>query len=240
MVINMDIIKVSDKIFEQKPKYIGYESNIYEIDDILLKIFDTNDIEILKNKRNKLEILYSLDIDDIKPINLVEINGIIKGYSEKEKQGYHILDMFKESTSKKLEILKNIKQKLEILHKNNVIFGDISLNNILTDGKNICFCDLDNTKIGSFNFDVLNNCQRRYLHYLEADEYLDIYMLNLLTITYLKHIFQPNTLEYIKNYSLPFILNTKENRQIVENMIKLNHKEDIKPFIEHTKRYQLF
>lgn len=65
-------------------------------------------------------------------------------------------------------------------------------------------------------------------------------MLNLLTITYLKRIIIDNSLNYLRNNNLPFILDSKENRQIVESMIKLNQKEKVLPFIDHVKRYHLF
>lgn len=101
----MNIIKISDKILRQTPKYTGYESNIYEVDGVLLKIFKTYDLKTLKNKRDKIEIIHTLDIDDPKPIDLIEINGEFKGYSI-EKTDYHILDVFKGSKKEKLEILK--------------------------------------------------------------------------------------------------------------------------------------
>ena len=44
-------------------------------------------------------------------------------------------------------------------------------------------------------------------------------MFNLLTIAYLEKIFEPYTLNYLKNYTLPNILNTKENKEIIANKI---------------------
>lgn len=179
----MNIIKVSDSIYKTYPKHRGHESKIYEQDGILLKIFNTSNIEILKNKREKLEIISSLDIDDAKPIDLIEINNVIKGYTMLD-DGYKVLDIYKQRNRKKIETLKIIKNKLNILHQNNIIFGDLNPGNILTNGIKIHFCDLDNVKIGNLNFDALNVCQKRYLFNLDPDEYLDNYIFNLLAITY--------------------------------------------------------
>lgn len=236
----MDTIKVSDKILKEKPKYTGYESHIYELDGFLLKVFHTDEIAVLNNKQAKLEILHSLDIEDVKPIYLAEINGKIKGYFMEELSDYQVLDLFQEKDSNKLETLKIILEKLKVLHQNNIVFGDMNLNNILVKGDSICFCDLDNAKIDSFDFDVLNYCQQLYLKVFDSDKYLDNYLFNLLTISYLKKFILSSTPDYIRFYPLPFSINTKENRQIVKKMIKLDQKEAIEPFMEHTKRYHLF
>ena len=236
----MDIIQVKDTIYQTNPTYSGSESKIYQQDEILYKIFKTNNNTILKNKIRKLDILYSLAIEDITPLFLIEINNQIKGYATKNIIGATPLDVFQGNAKEKLQILKQILLKLNILHQHNIVFGDISTNNILIKNGAVYFCDYDNYKVENYYFDQTNYLEKIYLQELEGDSYLDNYMFNLLTIAYLEKIFEPYTLNYLRNYTLPNILNTKENKEIAYEMLSLKYPEKITPFIEHTKRYHLF
>lgn len=96
----MDIIQVKDTIYQTNPTYSGSESKIYQQDGILYKIFKTNNNTILKNKIRKLEILYSLAIEDMTPLFLIEINNQIKGYATKNIIGATPLDVFQGNAKK--------------------------------------------------------------------------------------------------------------------------------------------
>lgn len=235
----MNTILINDKIYSEKIFNEGFESKLYLKDGILYKIFKTEDKAILKNKIEKLEILKSYKIEDINPLELIQINGKIKGYTTLAFENSEPLDVFIHNKKEKLKILKIILEKLSILHQNHIIFGDISISNILVQGRQVHFCDYDNYKVENFDFDVISYLENVYLSKLEADEYLDIYMLNLLTVSYLNRIYEPYTLTYLKN-GLPIFLDTIQNRNSLQNMFLLENKEEITPFIEHTKRYHLF
>ncbi len=233
----MDIIKLnSDALNSFKYYSQGYESTIYENNGYLYKIFKTDDKDILKNKLNKLEILSELDTNDILPIALISIDNDIKGYLTKN-ENYRNLSYF-DNKKDKLKNLKIIREKLDKLHDNNIIFGDISIENILTNDINIKFCDLDNTKVNNYDFDVLNNIEKKYLKYLDADIYLDNYMYNMFVISYVCKVHPPYCEDFIyKAYKkgLPHLYDTNYNGEILEAMIKLKDKEKIKRFEERKK-----
>lgn len=235
----MNTILVSDKIYSEKIFNEGFESKLYLKEGILYKIFKTEDKSILKNKIEKLEILKSYKMEDINPLDFIQINGKIKGYTMLPFKDSKPLDIFLHNKKEKLRILKIILEKISILHQKHIIFGDINISNILIQNGQVHFCDYDNYKVENFNFDITNCLENIYLSKLEADEYLDLYMFNLLTISYLKRIYEPYTLIYLKN-GLPIYLDTIQNRNSLQNMFLLENKEEITPFIEHTKRYHLF
>lgn len=221
------------------PIYTGVESNIYKIDDYMVKIFKTNDLDVLNNKREKIELLSSLPIE-CKPILAIEKNGINIGYAMKqEKEFYRIADkLLLTKKSLKIEDLKKIKEALDKLHKYGIIYGDLSLNNILTDGENFYFCDLDNCYIDKYGFDMPNYNQQIYLKRVhEIDEKIDDFMFNILTIGYTYNIVLPCVLPYLRDYDIPFRFNNKENREIVNNMLFISdkNKDNLDLFINHVK-----
>lgn len=238
----MEKIDVNFDFSELNPVYIGYESNIYYIYNLLIKVFKTDNIDILKNKRKKIEILNSLPIE-CKPILAIEKNGVSIGYAMKEMKNFKTLDDKLLSTRKNLKIeeLKKIKLELERLHKLGIIYGDLGLRNILTDGDNFCFCDLDNCKINDYNFDMPNINQKLYLKRVqEIDEKLDDYMFNILTIGYIYNISLSHVLSYLRDYDIPFKFNTKENKDILNTMFFVSdkNKDDLDLFIDNVKTFK--
>lgn len=233
----MDTIKLNwDTLNSFKYYNQGYESIIYENNGYLYKIFKTDNKDVLKNKLNKLEILSELNTDDILPIALISIDNNIKGYLTKN-ENYRNLSYF-DKKKDKLKNLKIIKEKLDELHKNDIIFGDISIENILTNDNNIKFCDLDNAKVDKYSFDVLNNIEKEYLKHLDLDIYLDNYMYNMFLISYLYKVHLPYCRDYIyKAYKkgLPYLYDTNENGEILKAMIELKDKEKIKILEERKK-----
>ena len=235
----MEKIDVNFDFEELKPIYKGYESNIYYMYGLLIKIFKTNEIDILKNKRKKIEILNSLPIE-CKPILAVEKNGINIGYAMKEMKNFYTLDNKLLSTKKssKINDLKKIKIELDQLHKYGIIYGDLAFKNILTNGDNFCLCDLDNCKINDYNFDMTSFNQFLYLKRInEIDEKLDDYMFNILTIGYTYNIALSYVLSYLREHNIPFRFNNKENREILNNMFYISdeNKENLNLFINNVK-----
>lgn len=236
----MDIIKENNILKKYSIIDEGFESTIHKYDDaILLKRFKTTDKNILNNKINKLEILSNLeDVLNIKIIALVEENGIINSYLMENKKNYTKLSCLDDKKKNKIEILINLKEYLKNLNDNNIIYGDLNLENVLKNEKNqVCCCDLDNVKINNYDFDIKNNIMREYLISKKADMDFDSYMFNILTLSYLIKIPEIHIMTYLRNNSLPYILNTKENRKIVESMMSLEDKIYTEPLIDHIKRY---
>ena len=179
--------------------YYGYESQIYEFDAFnLMKIFKTNDEEILKNKLEKIILLSKLPVDFI-PIKLVYIDGKFQGYVYKHIEDYQPINCFEQKKSEKYDVLQKVKAKLEELHKYGIIYGDLHEANVLYNGNNVLLCDLDNVHLNSFTFDKTNTQIKHYIEMVKnIDERLDNFALNLLTICYYKNI----SYSYIFNYLL--------------------------------------
>lgn len=236
----MKTIELDNKIIENGQIYRGFESKIYKKGDILYKIFDkeTCNEEAIKNKVAKLELIKDLDINVTKPIDLVKKEDKIVGYTMKDYKEYRSLNSFDRNNKKKIENLKKVKEELEKLHDNGIIYGDLRLDNILEHDGSILFCDVDNVNIAGHDFDVTCYCQNKYIEKFGLDKNIDNYMLNVITITYLKRIMELYCVEYIKDHHLPFIIDNKENREIAENMIKMKKKE-MDLFINNTKKRYL-
>lgn len=233
----MEVIDFNEKIYKEKIKFKGYEANIYEIDNLLYKIFKTNNKDILINKEVKLELLGALNLIT-SPLALIYDNGVVKGYvmNDMTKLGYKTLNNLTFSKKNKKEIFENIKNKIEELHKFDIILGDINDNNILVKENDVCFCDLDNSKVFNFDFDTLSHNEDYYLNHLDGDEYLDYYMYNLLMICHLGHIHPPAVIDfYVSKGYLPRAIKTKENVEILEAMFHFD-KQKIKYF-NYKKRY---
>ena len=235
----MKKVRLDSDIFKgQVPKYTGCESNIYEYNGELIKIFETNNVHILYNKLLKLNILSELDSIDINPEKLIFLNGIFKGYSYKEKKDYSPINSLKIKRSEKIEILKMIKDKLEFYHNLGIIYGDLHQENILYNGKDIIFCDLDNVSINGFMFDKNNKYMEKYLTFIpNIDEKLDNYMLNLLTVSFYQKIEYSFILTYLQIDSmLSYKFNTKKNRQIVQDMVTLKYENFDELLIDNMKK----
>lgn len=81
--------------------------------------------------------------------------------------------------------LKNLKELLQRLNSQGIIYGDLSANNILVNRKTgkVKLCDIDNTQVDEYPID-LKNYILKYYSSGEAlvDENADMYMHNFLTL----------------------------------------------------------
>ena len=218
------------------PTYFGYESKIYRLDDnTLLKVFNDR-INYPRNKLKKLEILSQLDISENFFKSLVYVDGNFIGYTMEDltKKGYKILNCCEHSTNKKVEISKLIWQRLEELHELNIIYGDIRDANILYNGNDIIFCDMDNIKIEDCFFDIISAQNETYLHktHFKYDSF-DNYVFNKFFVGYYQKTYMPQVIYELENYNLEKRLNNDECRKIAHEMTFLDENYMGELFIDH-------
>ena len=233
-----EIYLTSKDISSSYEMYYGYESHIYKFDsDTVMKIFRTDDEDVLKNKRQKIILLSDLDVDFI-PIKLIYIDGIFKGYVYRNLADYSPINCLIQKKKEKYEILFKIYAKLEQLHKYGIIYGDLHQDNILYNGHDIVICDLDNSYINGLGFDTTNNHISRYIDFVKTiDNRLDNFAMNLLTVYYIQNISYAYIYDYlITEGRLKRPLNSKKNNEIIQEMICLKPDYSGELFIDNPRK----
>lgn len=229
----------------------GIESIIYYYDDngkiVLLKHFndeifiDDRFVPItqktLSNKEKKIEIIKSSPLfnNEVKILDKAYEDDKFKGYTL-EKSNLTVTSCFQKRKAK-IKILKELRNKIELFNQNGIFLGDIHEGNILTnkDGSEIQLCDLDNLRINDLDFDVVSVAVNRFNKKCSKKEFVDSYSFNLFTISLLEKIYAPHVLEHLKEHGLPRILNTKENREIMDSIINLDNSYQKKYLIDYMK-----
>lgn len=229
----------------------GMESIIYYyrcgLDIVFLKYFKKElqfsnhkkivNNETLNNKRRKIELIPEIKEfrDEIQILDLVyDENDNFIGYTMKIDE----LKTANKISNKKLkiEILKQLKQKVEMFNENDIYIGDFNPKNIVITDNGIKLCDLDNFRIDELDFDLKSNHQQLYLEKCKNIKNIDNFSFNLFTISYIGNIYGPYLLDYIYKNRLPRKLNTKQNRVIIEELIHINDNYQKKYLIDNIRK----
>lgn len=76
-----------------------------------------------------------------------------------------------------------IHEKLKILNKHGILYGDISGSNILVSKNDICFCDLDNVAYKQFPMDNMRYSLKEFIQaYGKMDDKAVAYCFNIFTL----------------------------------------------------------
>ena len=119
------------------------------------------------------------------------------------------------------------KYLLELLHKHNIVVGDLKLSNILVNEGTMKICDVDNFKVDDLDPDILNLYSKQYFRkYKKMDEGLDVFSFNILTILFLINDSRDELINYIMKGSYT---RNEELRNIFERL--LNDKEYTESYI---------
>lgn len=210
----MEYIELDKTNFDIKKKLLssGYESEIflypYEDREILIKkYYDLDQVNI-----NKIEMISKLKTRFlIKPSKLIKVENEVIGFSMDYMKCFYPINILKNimSDEDKYNLLITLKSEIENLREQDCIYGDLSLNNVITDGINVRLCDSVNVKIDSYNFDQISSKMRKYFDLKGTYNGIDCYMLNLLTIYLFNSIDYDQILDLIEeNLFLKF--NNKE------------------------------
>ncbi len=180
----------------------GKEGTVYEYDKhTAIKIFNS-EID-LDSKMRKISLLRDTPIQFFATIpQKIVTTPSRSGYSMEYKKDYSTLSELKElKNRRKIEILKQAKVVLEVLHKQySIVVGDVRCENILVKDNNIVFCDTDDFKINDINPELLNIYGKYYVRkYDNFDEGLDIFSFNIMSLLFLLKSSKENIVDYILN-----------------------------------------
>ncbi len=190
----MECIELNNDEFASKKKLLneGYESQIfvYQHDNkeiLIKKYYELDQVDI-----DKIELVSKLKTNIlIKPSKLVKIGNEIVGFTmEDYMKNFYQIKIMKNvmSDEEKYNLLVILKNEIINLRKQNCIYGDLSLKNVITDGVNVRLCDSVNVKIDDYNFDQISSNMQKYFNLKNTYDGIDSYMLNLLTIYLLNDI----------------------------------------------------
>lgn len=230
----------------------GYESTIYKYFDsdyydkvVLYKkfnMFEHTNPDFLENKKQKLLLIPEIEElkNDVKVLDLLYTDGKFTGYTM-EKSDNEIFDMF-DKKKIKIKLLKMIRDRIEILNSKGIYIGDFNERNFLTskDRSIIQMCDLDNLRIGEYDFDVCDKIEKRFLDRCGDLDALDSYCFNLFTISFLGRFDIGYLSDYFTWEHVHKCLFTKENKEIIESMIRLNSNYKKSYLIDNIKTKSLF
>ena len=222
----MEIINLSKEEFDNNSVMFnnGFESKIFVYKDhdkeiLIKKYYDLDQV-----KKDKIEKVSELKSDTlILPKKLVSINNEIIGYSMNYKKNYYPIKIMKKvmSEEEKYNLLIKLREEFINLKNQNCIYGDLNLNNVITNGSKVYLCDSVNIKIDEYNFDEISSTMRKYRELINTIEGIDCYMLNLLTIYLLNDIEYDNIEEIIE-----IILNNTFNKKECLEYIGINSSQE--------------
>lgn len=134
---------------EQDPISYDYDSNPISLTSKI--------VTMPYNKLRKLEKLYQMQLEhSVRPVSTISVNGELVGYEMTRDKSDIVLMPHKMSDSELLRYLRQTKDILEYFSYHGIIYGDVAPRNILinTKTRTAKFCDIDNIRLGSYDFDV--------------------------------------------------------------------------------------
>lgn len=190
----------------------GFESTIYIKDNIAIKKYYAID----SNKMEKIKLLNKLNLPFLtNPEKLIEIDGKIDSFSMQFKRGYYPIGNSRDlPVTKKIELLKQLLNIINELHKNNIIYGDLNPKNIICNGDTVYLTDVVNIKIGKYPFDEISSTMKNYFNRGGTEESLDYYMFNLLTLYFLNEIEYQDLLSTIETTLIDHFNNNNDKNII--------------------------
>ena len=187
-----------------------------------LKRFRSNDESLLNNKFNKLEFITSTGIfnNEVEILGAAIENGKFVGYFMKYDPNYIKPINIGLDLNTKINLLRILREKIEILNSYNIFILDFNNGNFLIDNSanNIKLCDLDNFQIGNMKADLISDVTQDYLNSKNNDMYVDNYCFNLYTLSLISGIIMPYIFDYIHSGKMPKCLDTKENREFIKTL----------------------
>lgn len=205
--------------FEQNTQYYsgGFESKLYRYSKdnrelLIKKYYERNQVNI-----EKIEKISTLKTEELlKPIDFVKVGDTMQSFAMDFKRGCYPLSNQKNNLNdiQKYNLLMNLRQILLSLRGENVLYGDLNPNNIITNGEEVYLCDAINVKMEDFPFDEVSSTMYQYIERTGTTEGIDFYMLNLLTIYLFNDIKYDDIIESIELAVMDYF-----NKQPYEHII---------------------
>lgn len=196
-----------------------------------------------KNKEEKVKLLYREPClyDDPKVLDLIydENLGFV-GYTMEYFDLPTMYDLSYKSKKTKLEHLKNLRKRVEELNNNGIYIGDfMSWENFLVDKDgSIKLIDMDNFNVHGLDFDLGNPYMDSYDDRNKDIKNVDNYGFNFFTLSYYSRVIMPRLLISLQEEGMPHRFNTKENKELIDDMLTKKNYE--KRYILDSQKKGLF
>ena len=159
----MNIIDYSQEnisSYKELQRAYASTSKIYKAHGMIYKMLYESDIDVLKEKEEKLELFSSIDKDYLLTLDSkIMDHNILKGYTSYFIKGNHLDDVFSSlDIETQKEILLKLSSTLKDFHEisGRPVFGDLHFKNILLDSSYfIHFLDIDSYGIYDYKADFL-------------------------------------------------------------------------------------
>lgn len=190
----------------------------------------------LINKDKKIKVINELKClkNEVKLYDYIIKDNSFIGYTLDNKKYYHINSFDKKKN--KIKQLKLIRDKINLLNSVGIFIGNYNENNFLIDSdNNILISEIDNLKIGTYDIDKKSDVCKKFEENCSKHKYIDSFCFNVFTLSYLTNINSNYLINHIRDFYLPYILNTKENRNILESIKNLDDSYQPKYIIDNLR-----
>ncbi len=193
----MSEIKVSKKVMSKLKKLnvksLNIESDLYILaNKYLIKNFIEDDKEYLEEKEKKVEALMKKKINGTIPVfSKIIIDNQFAGYVMPYiKKSVELQEIINKNISKEnlFDIMISLSENLEEMHKQGIIYGDISDSNIIVDEKlNPYYADMDGTIVDGIGHSNIPKLlfDNKFINDMTPTKELDVFLLNLLFVNLL-------------------------------------------------------
>lgn len=203
----------------------GFESKLYRYIDgnqevLIKKYYDEDQVNIDKIK--KISNLKTNEL--LKPQSLLKVGNETIGFTMDFVRGLYPLSVEKNDLSnlQKYNLIMKLKQILLSLKSEGCIYGDLNVNNVLTDGNQVYLCDSVNVKIDNYSFDEISSTMRNYIDRTGTIDNIECYMLNLLTVYFFNEIDYDSVIENVE-----LSIRSMFNKESLDNLIGVTDSLEI-------------
>ena len=216
--------------------------SIFNYDGDLLKYYNQAlSFNLEKEKIKRLELISEYpglqQFTNLKKL-IYNRDGSLAGYSYGNANDTFLENYIYSSKSKKIEILRDIREIIDLFNSEDIYFGNFDdVNSFSISNNGITLNNADDYKIGENDFlnkqDYVTTFERCFID----NKNVDVYGLNLFTIMfYQRYCDLLSAKTSLRNEGLPYRLNTTENKELVKKTLVLNNGYEREYFIDNVKK----
>ena len=196
--------------------------------------------KMLDDKRKKIEIISEMPelCKEIEPQSFIYSDeGKFIGYTMKIGKFNTLEKHFGTNDNKtKLELLKQLREKVQKLNEQGIYIGDFNPSNFGVTKDGIMLYDLDYLYVNGIDFSFDCYGVHNYKSKRKDIENIDDYCFNYFTLSFLMNVVLNNVDYNVQNNGLPFKLRTKENKELYKKLSSLEDGFQKKYFIDSQKK----
>ncbi len=147
--------------------------------------FSLDNVLLSDQKFAKIKRLYELQLEhSVQPLRTITMNGRLIGFEMTYDKNDKSLVSAKLSQYELLHFLAQSRKVLQYYNAKDIIYGDVSSNNILINQSTglVKFCDMDNVYLDGLPFDAMGRDLKIYSIIGGPLQYTDAYMHNVTTL----------------------------------------------------------